>query len=147
MQWLTIALGFSTLALAGLGAWYQRQSNRLQARLVALQITVDQIKLFDEATARNFLALARMLDHETWSNQEMLKAYARDVKPQDNTEKLMDMATALGGTHLMALSNFRMMVRVYQLSGQAITTELIDRWIREEFIPGHYRAFMLSQVK
>ena len=89
-----------------------------------------------------------MLDHETWSDQEMLKDYMHSVELQDsNAEKLINLATAMGGTHQMALSNFRMMVRVYQLSGQTITRELVDRWIREEFIPEHYRAFMLSQVK
>ena len=78
----------------------------------------------------------------------MLKDYMRNEKPQDsNAEKLINLATAMGGTHKLALSNFRMMVRVYQLSGQTITHELVDRWIHEEFIPEHYRAFMLSQAK
>lgn len=63
MEWLTIALGISTLTLAGLSAWYQKQSNSLQRRLIGLQQAVDEIKRFDEATARNFLAQARMLDH------------------------------------------------------------------------------------
>jgi hypothetical protein len=149
MQWTTIVLGILALALAGLSAWYQRQSNTLQRRLVALQTTVDEIKRFDEATARNFLAQARMLDHETWSVQEMFKAYMRQVRPPDSAaERLgIDLATAVGGTHKMGLSNFRMMVRVYQLSGHPITGDLVDRWIREEFIPEHYRPFMLSQVK
>lgn len=79
--------------------------------------------------------------------QEAFKKYIRKDRPLDGEELGIEIATALGGVHQMGLSNFRMMVRVYQLSGHPVTPELVDRWIREEFIPPHYRAFMLSQVK
>lgn len=148
MDWLTILFGISTIVLGGLSAWYQRQSNHLQSHIIALQDAVEEIKRFDEATAKNFLAQARMLDHESWWTGELFKKYIRKVQPlDDNAEELgVEIAANIGGVHKMALANFRTMVRVYQLSGNPITPQLVERWVQEEFIPSHYKAFMLSQV-
>lgn len=148
MNLLIIALTAVAVILAAITAWYQRQSNRLQARLIALQATVDEIRRFDQATARNFLAQARMLDHDSWEIGEIVKDYFSAVSSSKEKAKQLESRLLLkvGGVHKLALANFRTMVRVYQLSGDPITNDLVNRWISEEFVPDHYRAFMLSQV-
>jgi len=113
-----------------------------------LKSTLEQLRLFDERTAKSYLMHARDLDHNSWDLREKVKRLIQKIQTDDSEVKALalDIVASVGSVHTSCFDNFKRMLRVYQLAGEPLTREIVNRWIADDFIPEHYRSHVLPQV-
>ena len=124
-----------------LGVKYQRRS-------VALQETVTQLKMFDEPTAISYLQCARFIDHEVSDLIYTMKKAFNDTNRSTNEQIKVnnDLLSRVGQIRGRAKDNLTNLLRVYRLSGTDLDSSLIDQWIKDGFMPEHYRKILLAHV-
>jgi len=140
----TIIFGIVSGILGLLNVWQAIVANRLNRQKLELEASVDQIKKFDQPTAMSMFQRARSHEHNTWNFYNSFQKFIQLHRDEDEGLRLLgELGTLRGEADSIVID----MIRVYRLSGAIITEQVVDQWIKDGFIPDHYRNRFLSHIR
>ncbi len=119
-------------------------ANRLAKRKMDLEANLDQIKKFDQPTAMAILQKTRTHEHNVWNFKNSFENFVKAHRDDNEGLRLLGEVGVLRGEADAIMTD---MIRVYRLSGAVITDQIIDQWVKDGFIPEHYRNRFLSHIR
>ena len=146
----SITLSYSEIMTAiatvtGLGMlWFAYKAYELGKKKYKLETNIDQIKKFDQPTAMAMFQKTRTHEHNLWN---FMNSYEKFIQLHRNDDEAIRLLGEIGTLKGEADAIVTDMIRVYRLSGADISEKTVDQWIKDDFIPKHYRNRFISHIR
>ena len=146
----SITLSYSEImttitVVTGLGMlWFAYKTYKLEKKKHELETNIDQIKKFDQPTAMAMFQKTRAHEHNLWNFKNSFEKFVQLHRTDDEAIRLLGEIGTLRGEADAIVTD---MIRVYRLSGAEISEKTVEQWIKDGFIPEHYRNRFVSHIR